>query len=179
MTARLPHHEQPDHFAFTKDNAAWAKTQIAKYPKGREASAILPLLWRAQEQHGGWLPEPAIRHVAEILNMPPMRALEVASFYTMFQLSPVGRHHLQLCRTISCWLRGAEALREVCRARIGEEGAVSTDGLFSWQEVECLGACVGAPVAQIGEVYHETLTPEALEKLIDALARKGKPDARR
>ncbi len=165
---------QPEDFAFSRENARWAAEQLNKYPKGKQASAVLPLLWRAQEQAGGWLPEPAIRHVAELLAMPRIRVLEVATFYTMFNLAPVGRHLVQLCGTTPCWLRGAEDLKQVCRRVIGALGQVSEDGLFSWTEVECLGACVNAPMVQINADYYEDLTPESFEKLLADLA-AGRP----
>ncbi|MGA8899884.1 NADH-quinone oxidoreductase subunit NuoE, partial [Bradyrhizobium sp.] len=133
---------QPKGFAFSKNNLAWAKDQLAKYPEGRQQSAIIPLLWRAQEQSGGWLPEAAIRHVAEFLGMAHIRGLEVATFYTMFNLEPVGKFHVQFCGTTPCRLRGADDIEKVCRKRIGEPGHVTKDGKFSWVEVECLGACV-------------------------------------
>jgi len=134
---------------------------------------VIPVLWRAQEQHGGWLPEPAIRYVADFLDMAYIRVYEVATFYTMFNLSPVGRNHVQLCGTTPCWLRGADELKEVCRRRIGEPGEVSEDGAFSWIEVECLGACVNAPMVQINADYYEDLDAAGLERILDALA-KGK-----
>ncbi|OYW31788.1 MAG: hypothetical protein B7Z45_10050, partial [Azorhizobium sp. 12-66-6] len=138
MSVRRLAAEQPSSFAFTPENAAWADRQISKYPEGRQASAVVPLLWRAQEQAGGWLPEPAIRAVAERLDMPRIRVLEIATFYTMFNLEPVGRHFVQLCGTTPCMLRGAEELKEVCRRKIGPERHVSADGALSWLEVECL-----------------------------------------
>jgi len=161
---------QPKDFAFSAENRAWAEKEIAKYPPGRQASAIIPLLWRAQEQAGGWLPEAAIRAVAEQLGLAHIRALEVATFYTMFNLAPVGRTYVQLCGTTPCVLRGAEDLKAVCRRRIGEEQHVTPDGQFSWIEVECLGACVNAPVVQIGADYYEDLTAESFEKVLDAFA---------
>jgi NADH-quinone oxidoreductase subunit E len=160
---------QPESFAFTGENAAWAKGQIAKYPEGRQASAVIPLLWQAQKQHGGWLPEPAIRHVAGLLDMAHIRVLEVATFYTMFNLEPVGRHHVQLCGTTPCWLRGADDLKKVCRDVIGEPGHVSADGAFSWIEVECLGACCNAPMVQINEDFYEDLTAESFGRLLQDL----------
>jgi len=161
---------QPDSFAFSADNLAWAKREMAKYPAGRQVSAVIALLWRAQEQAGGWLPEPAIRHVADLLGLAYIRALEVATFYTMFHLEPVGKFLVQLCGTTPCELRGANALKEVCRRRIGHENHVTADGKFSWMEVECLGACVNAPMVQINYDYYEDLTPESLTKILDALA---------
>src|ERR1041385_4282011 len=163
-------HLQPKEFSFTADNRAWADKQIAKYPEGRQASAVISLLWRAQEQASGWLPQKAIEHVAEILKMPRIRVLEVATFYTMFNLAPVGRFNVQLCGTTPCMLRGAEALKDVCHRRIGEQQHITADGTFSWIEVECLGACVNAPMVQINYDYYEDLTPESFEKILDELA---------
>jgi len=161
---------QPKEFAFTDDNHAWAKKEIAKYPEGRQDSAVIALLWRAQEQSGGWLPEAAIRYVAGLLGLAHIRALEVATFYTMFNLEPVGRHYVQLCGTTPCVLRGAEDIRQVCRERIGPEGHVTADGTFSWIEVECLGACVNAPMVQINADFYEDLTPENFSRVLDELA---------
>jgi NADH-quinone oxidoreductase subunit E len=166
---------QPKEFSFSKDNLAWAKQQVAKYPEGRQASAIIPLLWRAQEQAGGWLPEAAIRYVADYLGMAHIRALEVATFYTMFNLSPVGKFHVQLCGTTPCRLRGADDLEKVCRKRIGEQGEVTTDGKFSWVEVECLGACVNAPMVQINADYYEDLTGDSFGKILDQFAAGKSP----
>lgn len=171
MSVRRVAENQPDDFAFTKENISWAKEQIAKYPKGRQASAIIPLLWQAQKQSGGWLPEPAIRYVAEFLDMPHMRAMEVATFYTMFNLEPVGEHFVQLCGTTPCWLRGADNLKNVCRKIIGEQNAVTEDGKLSWLEVECLGACVNAPMVQINDNFYEDLTAEWFEKILLDLKR--------
>jgi NADH-quinone oxidoreductase subunit E len=168
-------HLQPKDFAFTAKNLEWAKGQIAKYPEGRQWSAVIPLLWRAQEQAGGWLPEAAIRHVSDMLSMPHIRALEVATFYTMFNLAPVGKFHVQLCGTTPCMLRGAEELKSVCRSRIGDEHHVTADGNFSWIEVECLGACVNAPMAQINYDYYEDLTPESFKTILDSLAAGKSP----
>ena len=170
MSVRRLDLNQPESFAFTPENLETAKKTIAKYPEGRQASAIISLLWLAQKQHDYWLPEPAIRCVAEMLDMPYIRALEVATFYTMFNLSPVGKHFIQLCGTTPCWLRGADDLKEVCRKRIGEQQQVSADGNFSWLEVECLGACANAPMVQINDDYYEDLTAENFEKLLDDLA---------
>jgi NADH-quinone oxidoreductase subunit E len=161
---------QPKEFAFTADNLDWARKQIAKYPEGRQQSAVIPLLWRAQEQAGGWLPQKAIEHVAEVLGMARIRVLEVATFYTMFNLEPVGQYHVQLCGTTPCMLRGSEELKKVCQRRIGDQQHVTADGKFSWIEVECLGACVNAPMAQINYDYYEDLTPETFEKVLDQLA---------
>ncbi len=174
MSVRRLADEQPRSFQFTPENKAWAEKEVAKYPPGRQASAVLALLWRAQKQSGYWLPRPAIEAVAAMLDMPNIRVLEVATFYTMFNLAPVGRHYVQLCGTTPCMLCGAEDLKAVCRERIGEQGHVTSDGLFSWTEVECLGGCCNAPMVQINEDYYEDLTPENFAKLLDDLA-AGRP----
>jgi len=170
MLRRL-HSEQPDSFAFLPDNLAWAEAQIAKYPEGRQASAIIPLLWRAQEQEG-WLTRPAIEGIAEMLGMAYIRALEVASFYFMFQLKPVGSvAHIQVCGTTSCMICGAEDLIGVCQEKIAANPhQLSEDGKFSWEEVECLGSCSNAPMAQIGKDYYEDLTTARMGEIIDELA---------
>ncbi|TMV66720.1 NADH-quinone oxidoreductase subunit NuoE, partial [Thioclava sp. BHET1] len=170
MLRRL-HHEQPESFAFTPENQAWAEAQMTKYPEGRQASAVIALLWRAQEQHG-WLTRPAIEYVAAMLGMAYIRVLEVATFYFMFQLAPVGTvAHVQICGTTSCMLCGSEDLMEICKRKIAANPhELSSDGKFSWEEVECLGACSNAPMAQIGKDYYEDLTPEILERLIDEMA---------
>jgi len=165
-----PPNVQPKEFSFSKGNLEWAKKQVAKYPEGRQRSAIIPLLWRAQEQAGGWLPEVAIRYVADFLGVAHIRALEIATFYTMFNLTPVGKTHVQLCGTTPCRLRGADDLEKVCRKRMGEQMEVTEDGKFSWVEVECLGACVNAPMVQIGSDYYEDLTVESFEKILDDFA---------
>jgi NADH-quinone oxidoreductase subunit E len=165
-----PDELQPQTFSFTPENEAWADREIAKYPPGRQASAVIPLLWRAQEQFGGWLPQKAIEAVAQKLDMAPIRVMEVATFYTMFNLDPVGKHFIQFCGTTPCVLRGAGELKKVLERRIGEERHVSGDGNFSWLEVECLGACCNAPMVQINDDYYEDLTAETLEKLLDDLA---------
>ncbi len=171
-----PPEQQPASFAFTPENLAWAKQQIAKYPEGRQQSAVIPILWRAQEQEG-WTSQKAIEAVAEMLGMAPIRVLEVATFYTMFLLEPVGRKaHVQWCGTTPCLLRGGEDLKKVCQRRIHHDpGHVSADGDFSWEEVECLGACVNAPMVLIGSDTYEDLTAESFEKILDALARGEAP----
>lgn len=161
---------QPKNFAFAAENLEWVKAELTKYPYGRQESAILALLWRAQAQAGGWLPEAAIRYVADFLGMAHIRALEVATFYTMFNLEPVGRCHIQLCGTTPCVLRGAEDLKRTLREKVGKEQEVSADGKFSWIEVECLGACVNAPMLQINEDNYEDLNPEILARILDDLA---------
>ncbi|MCV2890188.1 NADH-quinone oxidoreductase subunit NuoE [Ruegeria aquimaris] len=170
MLRRL-HPEQPDSFAFTPANLAWAEAQVTKFPEGRQASAVIPLLWRAQEQEG-WLTRPAIEAVADMLGMAYIRVLEVASFYFMFQLQPVGTvAHIQICGTTSCMICGAEDLIAVCKEKIAAKPhTLSADGKFSWEEVECLGSCTNAPMAQIGKDYYEDLTAKRFGELLDELA---------
>ena len=170
MLRRL-HPDQPDSFAFTPANQAWAEAQVKKYPEGRQASAIIPLLWRAQEQEG-WLTRPAIEHVADMLGMAHIRALEVASFYFMFQLQPVGSvAHIQVCGTTTCMICGAEDLIAVCKRKIAPRAHdLSADGKLSWEEVECLGSCANAPMAQIGKDYYEDLTADRFAEILDELA---------
>ncbi|WP_298806076.1 NADH-quinone oxidoreductase subunit NuoE [uncultured Lentibacter sp.] len=170
MLRRL-YHDQPESFAFTPANQKWAEAQITKYPEGRQASAVIPLLWRAQEQEG-WVSRPIIETVANMLGMAQIRVLEVASFYFMFQLQPVGSvAHIQVCGTLSCMICGAEDLIAVCKEKIAAKPhQLSEDGRFSWEEVECLGACSNAPMAQIGKDYYEDLTAEGFGKIIDELA---------
>ena len=172
MSVRRLHPAQPKSFAFTPENEAWMALTIAKYPAGKQASAVIPLLMRAQEQHQNWLPEPAIRLVAEKLGMAYIRVYEVATFYTQFQLGPVGKKaHVQVCGTTPCMLRGAEGLKDVCRKRIhADQFHLSADGNFSWEEVECAGACANAPMVQVFADTYEDLTPELLEKVIDGYA---------
>jgi NADH-quinone oxidoreductase subunit E len=170
MSVRRLAEKQPPGFAFTPDNLAWARAQIEKYPPGRQQSAVIPLLWRAQEQSGGWLPQKAIEAVAELLGMAKIRVLEVATFYTMFNLSPVGKYHVQFCGTTPCLLRGADGLKKILHRLIGEENEVTADGKFSWVEVECLGACVNAPMVQINFDYYEDLNPEILTRIINDLS---------
>nr|WP_319250376.1 NADH-quinone oxidoreductase subunit E [uncultured Celeribacter sp.] len=170
MLRRL-YHEQPESFEFTEANLAWAKGQIAKYPEGRQQSAVIPLLWRAQEQTG-WLTKPALEYVADMLGMPYIRALEVATFYFMFQLQPVGSvAHIQICGTTTCMICGSGDLIAICKEKIAPTPhTLSADGKFSWEEVECLGACANAPMAQIGKDYYEDLTAENFSKLLDDMA---------
>ncbi len=170
MSVRRLAVKQPPSFQFSAANLEWTKAQIGKYPPGRQHSAVIPILWRAQEQCGGWLPQKAIEAVADMLGMAKIRVLEVATFYTMFNLSPVGRFHVQLCGTTPCMLRGSEDLKKVCRRMIGEQDHVSADGIFSWTEVECLGACVNAPMVQINADYYEDLTPDSFTRILNELA---------
>ncbi len=176
MSVRRLDPVQPESFAFTRENLAWAREMIKKYPEGKQASAVIPLLWRAQEQNDGWVPKPAMEYIANMLSMSFIRVYEVATFYTMFQLSPVGKKaHVQLCGTTPCMLRGAEELKKVCQRKIhAEPHHLSPDGDFSWEEVECLGACVNAPMVLIWNDTYEDLTPESFEKVLDGFA-KGTP----
>ena len=169
MAVRRLAEVQPESFAFSPGNRAWAEREIAKFPEGRQASAVIALLWRAQEQEG-WVTKPAIESVAEMLGMPTIRVLEVATFYTMFHLEPVGETaHVQVCGTTPCMLRGAGDIIEICRKRIhAQPHHRSADGAFSWEEVECLGACVNAPMVQISKDTYEDLTPASFEALLDA-----------
>jgi len=167
--------EQPASFDFTLENLERAQAHIAKYPSGRQASAVLPLLDLAQRQHGGWLPRAAMDRVAEMLEMAPIRVYEVATFYTMFNLRPVGRYLLQVCTTTPCWLRGSDEVVRACRNKLHiGVGGTTPDGLFSLVEVECLGACVNAPILQVNDDFYEDLDGPATEVLLDAL-REGNP----
>ena len=175
MSLRRLAPEQPKSFAFTPENQAWAQKQIKKYPEGRQASAIVPLLWRAQEQNGGHVTEPMMRVIGEMLGLSPIRVLEIATFYTMFNLKPVGEHLLQVCTTTPCWLRGSDAVVAACKKHIHPHAeTVSADGKLSWMEVECLGACVNAPVVQLRDDFYEDLDGPRTEQLINDL-RTGRP----
>jgi NADH-quinone oxidoreductase subunit E len=161
---------EPGGFAFTQANWEQAQTELAKYPEDHKASAVLALLWLAQKQLGNHLTNEAIEYVAGILDMAPIRVHEVAHFYSMFNLKPVGEYFVQVCRTTPCWLVGADDLAETVRAKLGTaEGEVTEDGKFSWRYVECLGACCNAPMVQINDWYYEDLTPEILARLLDDL----------
>ncbi len=176
MSVRRLHPDQPPSFAFTLENEAWAQMVVKRYPVGREASAVIPLLWRGQEQEG-WVTKAMIEAIAARLGMATIRVLEVATFYTMFLLAPVGRKaHIQVCGTTPCQLRGAEDLIAVCKRRIAPHAfEISADGDFSWEEVECLGACVNAPMVQVLKDTYEDLTPESFEALIDGFAAGNPP----
>ena len=177
MAVRRLDPNQPSTFAFSPENLAWAKTRIALYPPGKQASAVIPLLWRAQEQEG-WCTEPAIRAVGDMLGMAYIRVYEIATFYTMFQLSPVGKKaHVQVCGTTPCMLRGSEAIIAVCRSRIHHDPHhLSETGDFSWEEVECIGCCANAPVVQIGKDTWEDLTPETFGRVLDGFAAGEPPE---
>jgi NADH-quinone oxidoreductase subunit E len=175
VSLRRLHHEQPASFAFTQENHVWAMDEMKKYPPGRQASAVIPILWRAQEQEG-WVTKPIIESVADLLGMPYMRVLEVATFYTMFNLHPVGQHLVQVCTTTPCQLRGSDEIVDACRKHIHPRPhTISADGKFSWMEVECLGACVNAPMMQIGKDFYEDLDGPATERIIAVLRRGETP----
>ena len=168
--------EQPIVFSFSADTLVSAKTHIAKYPEGRQASAVMPLLDLAQRQSGGWLPRAAIDYVADFLDMPRIRAYEVATFYTMFNLEPVGKYHVQVCTNLPCWLRGSERIVETVKRNIGVEvGGTSEDALFTLSEMECLGACVNAPMMQVNDDYYEDLDETSTEHILAELRRDNKP----
>ena len=187
MAERAPHPDTPElrerfgNFAWTKENAAEAKKVVARYPEGRQRSAVMPLLDLAQRQVGaetntqGWLPIPVIEFVARELNMPVIRVLEVATFYTMFNLAPVGRFHVQVCGTTPCMLRGSDDVLAACKSRGLKKGHTTDDGLFTLTEVECLGACANAPMVQINDDNYEDLTEESMGAILDALARGERP----
>jgi NADH-quinone oxidoreductase E subunit len=167
--------EQPKAFVFTAENQETANKIIAKYPSGRQQSAVMPLLDLAQRQSGGWLPRVAMDYVADLLTMPRIKAYEVATFYSMYNLKPVGTHFVQVCTTTPCWLVGSEGVVDACKKHLGIGlGETTADGKFTLVEVECLGACVNAPMAQINDDYYEDLTPDNTVALLTALA-DGKP----
>lgn len=172
--------EQPTSFAFTKENLAEAQKIIAKYPEGRQQSAVMPLLMLAQRQHQNWVPQAAIEYIADMLGMPKIRVHEVASFYTMYNLAPMGRYHVQCCTTTPCWLRGSDDVVKACKDTLGIEfGQTTEDGLFTLTEVECLGACVNAPMVQVTtsshDAFYEDLTYENTRQLLLSLKRGEKP----
>ena len=182
MTARRFHPEQPESFTLTPENLAWAKQLIARYPQGRQASAVVPLLWRAQEQNGGYVTEPMLRVIGDMLGMSYIRVYEIATFYTMFNLQPVGKQLVQVCTTTPCMLRGSDDLLAVCKRMIDPRPQhVSGDGLWSWMEVECIGACVNAPVVQINKDFYEDLDAKTFEALLTDLkdGRNPKPGSHR
>ncbi|MEI7668517.1 MAG: NADH-quinone oxidoreductase subunit NuoE [Pseudomonadota bacterium] len=170
--------EQPYSFVFTDDNLKQAEKIIARYPAGRQASAVMPLLTIAQKQNHNWLPKVAMDYIAEMLSMPYMRVYEVASFYTMYNLAPVGKHMVEICTTTPCWLRGSSEIVSSCEKHLGIKiGETTTDGVFTLKEAECLGACVNAPMLQIGDNYYEDLTPENVVGILEELKQGKKPKA--
>ncbi len=168
---------QPALFSFSPDNLARAEKIVGKYPAGRQASAVIPLLDIAQRQSGNWLPQAAMDYVAAMLEMPPIRVYEVASFYTMFNLKPVGENFVQVCTTTPCWLRGSDEIVHACKRKLGiGMNQTTEDSKFTLHEVECMGACVNAPMVQINDDYYEDLTPELMDSILDALKEGKKPD---
>jgi NADH-quinone oxidoreductase E subunit len=170
--------QKDSQFEFSEENQEKIKEILQRYPEGRQASAILPLFDLAQRQCGGWLPRSAIEKVTEILKVSLIRGYEVATFYTMFNLKPVGQYHVQICGTTPCMLRGSENLKTICKHHLGiEAGETTSDDLFTLNEVECIGACVNAPAVQINDDYFEDLTEESFLRLLKDLAagRKVKP----
>ncbi len=171
MSMATTHFEQPQSFAFSSENEKKIKAIIAKYPAGRQHSAVMPLLDLAQRQSDGWLPRAAMVHIAERLDMAEIRVFEVATFYTMYNLAPIGRHHVQVCTNLPCWLRGSDDIVHACKNRLGVDmGETTEDGLFTLSEAECLGACVNAPMMQIGDDYYEDLDATSTIAVLDALA---------
>lgn len=169
--AQKKHFEQPKSFKFSAESMREVEKHIAKYPKGRQASAVMPLLWIAQKQNDNWIPEAAMAEIARLLDMPPIKVYEVATFYTMYNLEPRGKHHLQFCTTTPCWLRGSAEVVLACEKHLGIKlGETTPDGMFTLTDVECLGACVNAPVFQRnGDEFYEDLTPDNVVKVLDAL----------
>ncbi len=175
MSVRRLQEEQPARFAFSVENKARVDAWIARFPAGRQRSAVISALWIGQEQEG-WVTKPMIEEVAKILDVPFIRVLEVATFYTMFHLRPVGKHHVQVCTTTPCWLRGSDEVVKACKKHIHDKPhTVSADGEFSWEEVECLGACVNAPMILIDKDPYEDLTGEKTAEIIEALRRGETP----
>ena len=168
--------QQPESFAFTHENLEQAKVILAKYPEGRQASAVMPLLDLSQRQNGGWIPQPAMDVIADMLDMPVIRVYEVATFYTMYNLHPIGKHHVQVCTNLPCWLRGSDDVMKTCKKILGiGAGQTTDDGLFTVNEVECLGACVNAPMMQIGDDYYEDLDTDSTETILSVLKAGGAP----
>ena len=175
MSVRRLHEKQPESFAFSEESLKRVKDCIAKYPDGRQRSAVISALWIGQEQEG-WVTKPMIEEIGRMLDMPYIRVLEVATFYTMFQLSPVGKHHVQVCTTTPCWLRGSDEVVKACKKHIHQHPHTpSADGMFSWEEMECLGACVNAPMMLIDKDPYEDLTGEKTGELIEAIRKGEKP----
>jgi NADH-quinone oxidoreductase E subunit len=171
-----PADQQPDTFEFTAENLAKAQAIIARYPPRRQASAVMPLLDIAQRQHDNWVPRAAMDYIAGLLEMPPIRVYEVATFYTMYNLAPVGKYFVQVCTTTPCWLRGSDQVVAACKKKLGIGlGETTADGKFTLIEVECLGACVNAPMMQVNDDYYEDLDAARTEAVLDALARGEKP----
>ena len=175
-TAQHIEFEQPSSFAFTPENMQEIEKIIAKYPKGKQASAVMPLLWIAQKQHDGWIPEKAMEEIGRLLDMPRIKVFEVATFYTMYNLKPVGKNLIQCCTTTPCWLRGSADIVKACEEQLGiKMGETTKDGQFTIVEVECLGACCNAPMVQINDDFYEDLTPQSMTAILDDLRAGKKP----
>ena len=176
MSIKKVSKEQPDNFKFTDENFKTAEKAILNYPKGKEKSAVMSLLYIAQRQNNNWIPLAAMKYIAKILEMPYIKVYEVATFYSMYNLAPVGKYFFQVCTTTPCMIKDAYKLVDVCKNKISEnESEISSDGSCSWMEVECLGACVNAPMVQINEDYYEDLDASKLEKIIDQIYKNEKP----
>jgi NADH-quinone oxidoreductase E subunit len=176
MSIKKVSKEQPDNFKFTNENLKSAEKAILNYPKGKQKSAVMALLYIAQRQNDNWIPLAAMKYIAKILEMPYIKVYEVATFYSMYNLAPVGKYFFQVCTTTPCMIKDAYKLVDVCKNKISEnESEISSDGSCSWMEVECLGACVNAPMVQINEDYYEDLDASKLEKIIDQIYKNEKP----
>jgi len=176
MSIKKVSKEQPDHFKFTDENFKSAEKAILNYPKGKQKSAVMALLYIAQRQNNNWIPLAAMKYIAKILEIPYIKVYEVATFYSMYNLAPVGKYFFQVCTTTPCMIKDAYKLVDVCKNKIAEnESEISSDGSCSWMEVECLGACVNAPMVQINEDYYEDLDASKLEKIIDQIYKNEKP----
>ena len=176
MSIKRPAKDQPESFEFNNSSLEEAKNIISKYPKGKQQSAVMALLYIAQRQNNNWIPLAAMKYIAKFLDMPYIKVYEVATFYTMYNLAPVGEYFFQVCTTTPCMIRGAYKLVDVCKKKISKnESEISKDGKFSWLEVECLGACVNSPMIQINEDYFEDLDPDKLEKIIEKINNNEKP----
>ena len=170
MSLRKPFKEQPKSFEFNSASLEAAKTIIAKYPKNKQQSAVMALLYIAQKQNNNWIPLAAMKYIGKFLDMPYIKVYEVATFYTMYNLSPVGKHFIQVCTTTPCLIRGADKIVELCKEKISpNENKISKKGNCSWMEVECLGACVNAPMIQINNDYYEDLDEKSTKEILDSL----------
>ncbi len=170
--------EQPTEFAFNAENLAEIERILQKYPENRKASAIMPLLTLAQKQHDNWIPKVAMQVIADRLEVPVVRVLEVATFYTMYNLAPMGKHHIQICTNLACWLRGSADIVAAIEQETGTKiGTTSDDNMFTLSEVECAGACVNAPVVQIGVDYYEDLDPQSIKDIVAAIKEGKEPKA--
>ena len=176
MTIKKIHKDQPETFEFNEKSMEAANKIVSNYPDGSQQSAVMALLYLAQRQHDNWIPLKAMKYIAKFLDMPYIKVYEVATFYSMYNLSPVGKYFFQVCTTTPCMLRGAYDLVKVCKKKISEkENELSKDGKISWMEVECLGACVNAPMMQVNEDYYEDLNDKKLEEIIDTIYQNKTP----